>query len=151
MRSRILPAVGISALALVAATAFAPVASAGHSGVGPAGKTPVGQLVHAKVNPLASCYAQRDNDNGIGIVSQNFATADDIYDSQGADDFKLTSRCRAKTVTADGVYFNGSGPADSVNVTFYKNRDGKPPARSSRCRGTRPTPTTPGPEPSRSS
>jgi len=126
MRSRILPAVGISAIALVAATAFAPVASASH-GAAPAHKTPIGSLVHAKVNPQATCYAQLDNDNGIGIVSQNFEAANDIYDSQGADNFKLAAVCKVKTVVTAGSYF-GVVPSASYNVTFYKNASGLPGA-----------------------
>lgn len=126
MRSRILPVAGVSALALVAAASFAPMASAGGHNASPAGKAPVGSLFHYKVNPLASCYAQTANDTGAGPVSQNFAKADNIYDSQGADDFKLKKTCKAKTVSVNGVYFNGTGPADSVNVTFYKNKKNKP-------------------------
>src|ERR1051326_2481849 len=75
-------------------------------------------------------YAQRDNDNGIGIVSQNFtdpiAGSFDIYDSQGADDFPIVRHAKVKEVDADGVYFNGSGPADSYNVTFYTDAGGTP-------------------------
>jgi hypothetical protein len=133
MRSRILPAVGISALALVAAAAFAPGASATH-GVSPAHKSPVGTLSHAK--PLAACVAQNDNDNGIGIVSQNFEPTNDAFDAQGADDFKLKKTCKLKTTTVSGAYFNGAGPADSLNVTFYKNSGGLPGAIVKDFQGT---------------
>jgi hypothetical protein len=120
MRSRILPAVGISALALVAAAAFAPMASASH-GAWAAHKTPPGALVHT------TCYAQLDNDNGVGISSQNFEPANDAYDDQGADDFKLAASCHVKLVTTAG-FFSGAGSADSFNVTFYKNASGTPGA-----------------------
>ncbi len=126
MRSRILPAVGISALALVAAAVFAPGASATH-GASPAHKSPASTLSHAKTT-AASCYAQSDNDNGIGIVSQNFEASFDAYDAQGADDFKLKKTCKLKTTTVAGAYFNGAGPAASVNVTYYKNSGGLPGA-----------------------
>lgn len=124
MRSRILPAVGVSALALVAAAAFAPGASASHGGMSAAHTTPASKLVH--VQSKGSCYSQSDNDNGVGIVSQNFESSFDAYDAQGADDFKLKKTCKLKTVTVAGAYFGGYGPADSVNVTFYKDSKGKP-------------------------
>jgi hypothetical protein len=126
MRSRILPTVGISAIALVAAAAFAPVASASH-GPSPAHKTPAGSLVHAKVNPQAVCASQLDNDN-FGISSQNFETANDAVDDQGADDFKLAAACKVKSVVTAGSYSVGGGPSASYNVTFYKNASGTPGA-----------------------
>jgi hypothetical protein len=121
MRSRILPVAGISAAALACAMAFAPMAGAAGHSVGAAHKTPVNQLVH-HARTAAACYAQHDNDNGIGIVSQNFEPSLDAFDAQGADTVKLSAKCKLKTVNADGVYFNGSGPADSFNVTFYKGK-----------------------------
>ena len=123
MRSRILPAVGVCALALVAAATFAPEASADH-GLAPVHKSAASTLVH--VSPMAACYAQNDNDNGVVIPSQNFEASLDPYDSMGADDFTLTKTCRLKTTTVSGTYYNGDGPAASVNVTYYKNAQGKP-------------------------
>jgi hypothetical protein len=121
MRSRVTTVVGISAAALALGFAFAPMASASH-GVGAAHRTPAGQLVH-HAKTAAACVSQRDNDNGIGIVSQNFEATFDAYDAQGADDFKIgATACKVKTVTVDGAYFNGAGPADSFNVTFYKGK-----------------------------
>lgn len=131
MRSRIIPVVGLSVAALALASAFAPLASA-HNGVGAAHKAPVGSLTKINPNPSA-CYAQRDNDNGIGIVSQNFETSLDAYDNQGADDFALTATCNLTTVAVDGIYFNGSGPANSVNVTIYKWKKSKVKAAKVKC------------------
>ena len=120
MRSRILPAVGISAIALVAAAAFAPGASASGHGMSPAAKGAVSAPSHAKT--AASCYNQADNDNGVGIVSQNFEATFDQYDAQGADDFKIAAGgCKIKIVHADGLYFNGAGPAVNFTVEFYKS------------------------------
>jgi len=73
-------------------------------------------------------YGQRDNDNGVGIVSQNFEATFDAYDSQGADNFKIKNKGILKEVDVDGAYFNGPGPATSVHVTIYKNASGKPGA-----------------------
>ena len=126
MRSRILPAVGISAIALVAAAAFAPGASASGHGMSPAAKGAVSAPSHAKT--AATCYNQADNDNGVGIVSQNFEATFDAYDSQGADNFKIKNKGILKEVDVDGAYFNGPGPATSVHVTIYKNASGMPGA-----------------------
>jgi hypothetical protein len=118
MRSRILPVAGAGVAALALAMTFAPSAGASGHAVGTAGKS----ATQSHAGTAASCYAQRDNDNGIGIVSQNFESTFDAYDAMGADDFKLKKTCKLKTVTADGIYFNGSGPADSFNVVIYKGK-----------------------------
>ena len=117
MRSRILPAAGAGVAALALAMTFAPMANASGHSVGTAAKSGNTQS-HART--AASCYAQRDNDNGIGIVSQNFEATFDAYDAQGADDFKCVGK--VTSATADGIYFNGSGPADSFNVIYYKGK-----------------------------
>lgn len=73
-------------------------------------------------------YDQTGNDLGIGVVSQNFETSFDAYDSQGADDFTVPSgvNWRVQEVDVVGVYFNGSGPAVSEEVVFFKDRHGMP-------------------------
>jgi hypothetical protein len=126
MRSRILPAVGVSALALVAASAFAPTASAGNSHVSPVHTTGASSLVTFHPTSLTSCYKQLDNDNGVGIASQNFEAGMDSYDSRGADDFRLKAACQVKRVDVAGVYSSGVGLARSENVTFYRNNAGLP-------------------------
>jgi hypothetical protein len=73
-------------------------------------------------------FDQTTDDSGIGIVSQTFESTYSVYDSQGADDFVVPS---GKTWTVSevdvyGQYFNGSGPAASENVTFYKDKKGHP-------------------------
>lgn len=75
-------------------------------------------------------YNQNSNSNGEGIVSQNFSTTDSIYDAAGADDFVVPSgkTWKVKQVDVTGLYFNGSGPATSENVIFYKNKGGMPGA-----------------------
>ena len=112
-------------LFLAAAAAFAMSAQAAGPGATSAG---TGAKASPGNSPLATLYDQNSDDNGVGIVSQNFEATFDAYDAQGADDFTVPSG-KVWTVTsvqATGVYFNGAGPCDSVNVTFYKNKNGKP-------------------------
>jgi hypothetical protein len=114
-------------LGTVAAVAIASTASAGvtlvHHGKAPG-------FHHAPVNraTVVVLYDQNDSDDGIGIVSQNFESSFDQYDAQAADDFTVPAggRWKIKEVDVTGVYFNGSGPAASENVTFYKDRHGRP-------------------------
>ena len=127
MRSR-----QLAVTTLVAATLGASMAS------GAAGASPTGIAVthsgvaHAAhfvtdgVNRLQTCYAQLDDDNGLGVVSQNFETAYNDYDSRGADDFYLQSACQVRRVDVVGEYFSGPGPADSANVTLYRDFNGAP-------------------------
>jgi hypothetical protein len=87
------------------------------------------QLSKSAVNRASSVlYDQSSNDSGIGIVSQNFESSFDIYDSAAADDFTVPkgSKWTVSEVDAFGVYFNGSGPANSEHVTVYKNKRGLP-------------------------
>jgi len=77
---------------------------------------------------LSTLYDQSANDSGIGIVSQNFESSFDQYDAQAADDFTVPSGSKwiISEIDVNGVYFNGSGPAVSENVTFYKDKKGHP-------------------------
>jgi len=72
-------------------------------------------------------YDQSDNDNGQGIVAQNFETENDLYDSEAADDFKVPAGkiWKITEIHVNGTYFDGAGSADSFNVTFYSSRKGK--------------------------
>jgi hypothetical protein len=130
MRSRVFSAVTAGALALAVATAFAPAAGAKTSGITSSHR---GMATAVRVNhnsTTAVLYNQNNNDSTVGIVSQNFETANDIYDSQGADSFKipLGQTWKIKRVDVTGVYFNGPGLAVSENVTIYKNSHGLPGA-----------------------
>ncbi len=82
------------------------------------------------VAPSAVLYDQNDNDLGSGFTSQNFEVTFDAYDSQAADDFTVPagSKWLVTSVTASGVYYNGTGPMASAHVTFYKNKAGSPSA-----------------------
>lgn len=111
---------------LVAAAAA--LATASHAGPG-ASSVNTGAKAGAKpITNQAVLYDQNSDDNGVGIVSQNFEATFDTYDSQGADDFTVPagSCWKITDVTVAGVYYNGSGPASSVNVTFYKNKSNLP-------------------------
>jgi len=76
--------------------------------------------------PNVILYDQTDNPGPSGINSQNFEAAYNAYDNQGADDFVATGNWAVTTVEVSGVYFNGTGPAPSVNVWFYANAAGLP-------------------------
>lgn len=75
-------------------------------------------------SPSAVLWDQDTDDSGIGLVSQNFESSFDAYDAQAADDFVVPEgeKWSVKEVDATGVYFNGSGPAATVHVAFYKNK-----------------------------
>lgn len=74
-------------------------------------------------------YNQNSNGNGYGINSQNFTSG--VFtsgDDAGADDFVIPDgkTWRITEVDVTGIYYNGSGPARSENVIFYKNNNGLP-------------------------
>lgn len=71
---------------------------------------------------------QSGNDSGTGYTSQNFEATFDQYDNMGADDFTVPagSSWKVGQVNVYGTYYNGSGPAMSQHVTFYKSKGGKP-------------------------
>lgn len=126
MNSRVLPIAGIGTIALIAAASFSGAASASSSGA-----TPLG-VVHssathagAQTPKSKTCYSGNSGDSGTGIVSIN---TDDSsgWTSAGAVDFRVRRKCTITEVDATGVYAAGSGPADSVVVTFYKARKGLP-------------------------
>jgi hypothetical protein len=82
-------------------------------------------------------YDQNSNDAGAGVVSQNFETEFDAYDSQAADDFVVPAGqvWVVSEVDVTGVYFSGSGPAVSENVFFYKDKRGLPGREIGSCIG----------------
>jgi hypothetical protein len=130
MRVRILSALGAAALVVGVSASLAPAATAS-TAARPAAAAH-GQVRHTHV-PLGTdvvLYSQNDNDTGVGIVSQNFETDFDAFDASGADDVSVPANAiwKVKRVQVTGVYFNGSGPAVSETVTFYKNNGGLPGA-----------------------
>jgi hypothetical protein len=130
MRSRILTAAGVGALAVAVATTLALPANAASHQVGVASA----KSVHSAAKPMKGkkikyCYQQQDDDNGIGIVSQNFESSLDAYDSQGADDFTLTKKCKVTNIEFNGAYFNGSGPATDFSITIYQDNGSSAPGK----------------------
>jgi len=74
-------------------------------------------------------YDQTDNPGANATDSQNFETANDAFDDQLADDFVVPAGgWNVGEVDVGGVYFNGPGPATSVNVIFYADAGGLPGA-----------------------
>ena len=73
-------------------------------------------------------YDQNNTPGTYGINSQNFEAIYDAYDDHAADDFVKPTGVswRITQVDAEGLYFNGPGPAASFNVTFHKNAAGLP-------------------------
>ena len=73
-------------------------------------------------------YSQLDNDTGSAWVSQDFETALDQFDSEGADDFVVPPDVswEINSVTANGQYFNGPEPAAAVNLTIFEDAAGLP-------------------------
>jgi hypothetical protein len=73
-------------------------------------------------------YDQYDNAGPIATGSQNFEASFNTYDDEAADDFVVTdsSGWLVSQVEVDGQYFNGPGPATSVNIRFYTDAGGLP-------------------------
>lgn len=80
--------------------------------------------------PLGSTvlYDQTNLSSLSGIVSQNFSSPNAAFDATAADDFVVTdaSGWTVSEVDLTAVYFNGSGPADSFDITFYNDAGGVP-------------------------
>ena len=73
-------------------------------------------------------YNQNSDDAGVSVNSQNYTSGSSRYDDQGADDF-VVPKSKNWTITevdVTGVYYQGSGPATSENVIFYKDKKGIP-------------------------
>ena len=68
-------------------------------------------------------YDQYDNAGNLSSSSQNFEASNNQYDDELADDFVIPGGVgwNIQTVDVSGEYFNGPGPANSVNVNFYSN------------------------------
>jgi len=91
---------------------------------------------HFIAPPKGGGYSQRDNDGGLAYVCQTFLdTGFSAYDTVCADDFTIKKKAKITQVQADGIYFNGYGPAQSFDVTFYKDAGGVPGAEEKSCLG----------------
>lgn len=76
----------------------------------------------------AVLYDQMTTPGTNSLASQNFESSFDVYDCQGADDFQVTAGQVWSITSVDilGAYFNGTGPATSVNVWFLSNSSNLP-------------------------
>ncbi|MGZ6961960.1 MAG: choice-of-anchor R domain-containing protein [Ilumatobacteraceae bacterium] len=79
-----------------------------------------------------------------GIVSQNFGDFS-TYSASAADDFVVTDAAgwTVSEVDVSGLYFNGSGPANSFDVTFYNDAGGAPGSVACAATGSSFTATIP--------
>ena len=73
-------------------------------------------------------YSQYDNAGANSSNSQDFESGFATFTDELADDFVVPGgqTWSVQTVDAQGVYFNGSGPALSFNVRFYNDSSGMP-------------------------
>src|SRR6266480_3888033 len=78
--------------------------------------------------PQVVLYDQYDNAGANATNSQNFEPANDAFDDFTADDFVVPAgqTWNVTEVDAQGVYFNGAGPAASFHVFIYQNSGGLP-------------------------
>ncbi|MGD0192838.1 MAG: hypothetical protein ABSD74_19045 [Rhizomicrobium sp.] len=123
----------MSKIALLAAASAIAISAGSQAAVQSPVQSSRGFDVHATrlsitVPGVKTLYSQNNDDAGVAVISQNFESSMSIYDAQGADDFVVP---KGKTWTVEevditGVYFNGSGPAASENVTFYADSNGLP-------------------------
>lgn len=119
-----------AAVGLIAATAYG--AQAGHARPSISGPvTGVHAALPAPAAPDVILYDQTANAGLNGISSQNFESAYDTFDNQGADDFVVPGgqAWSVDHVDALGIYFNGAGPMASANVWFYADAGGLPGAQ----------------------
>ena len=73
--------------------------------------------------PDSVLYDQLNNPGTVSTNSQDFEAAFDAFDNFLADDFVVPAgqTWNITEVDAQGLYFNGPGPAASFNVFFYQN------------------------------
>src|SRR6185437_5241034 len=84
-------------------------------------------VIHAPPPGLTTLYDQNIGDAGYGWFSQTLSSYPQ-YDEYLADDFKVPAghTWKVKEVDTTGFFFNGSGPASSVNVLFWSDKKGLP-------------------------
>jgi hypothetical protein len=78
-------------------------------------------LPNSPASPNVILYNQYDNSGTNSYSSQNFEPAQDAYDDFLADDFVVPAgqKWNLNQIDVQGVYYNGAGPADSMNVFIY--------------------------------
>ena len=84
-------------------------------------------VTHVPPPGLTTLYDQNIGDASYGWFSQTLSSYPQ-YDEYLADDFKVPAghTWKVKEVDTTGFYYNGSGPASSVNVLFWHDSKGLP-------------------------
>lgn len=116
------------ALALVASLALATPLFAGPQPPYAVDTAAAAGQVNPAANPEDVLYEQMDGASTSSFTSQNFEAGYETYDNMGADDFVVPAGA-IWTITAidvPGVFYNGTGPMNSVNVWFYRDNAGLP-------------------------
>jgi hypothetical protein len=114
----------LTAAAVLVAVAFVTAGQASAGRAPQAAFTPADHRVHVTAKgKLCNNIDDRMSD---AVSSQNFDKKWNDYDAVGATDCKLKKTATVHSVIVPGTYFNGSGPADSENVTTYKDSGGLP-------------------------
>ena len=122
MRSRTLSAVGLSVAALVLSSATAATAgTTSQSGVTAVHKSSVASTpaFHGFKKKKGCGFTNGKTDGGNAITSQDISDFGIVSDA--ADDFSCKKAATLKSLTWQGQYYNGSGPADAFNVYVYAN------------------------------
>ena len=70
-------------------------------------------------NPLTVLYDQTAGTTTSGTASQDFGTANDIYDCQAADDFTVPAGGWTIRQVIAGGFYSAAGPAAGFNIYFY--------------------------------
>ncbi|HEX4078962.1 MAG TPA: hypothetical protein VHX61_08840 [Rhizomicrobium sp.] len=120
----------MSKVLLLAAASVFSLAAGAASATQPPARSFVGSFHQFRIPKGAGLlYNQNSNGTDEAINSQNFTSVGTFspgYD-QGADDF-VVPKGKTWTITevdVSGIYYNGSGPAASEDVIFYKDRKGE--------------------------
>ncbi|HET9047800.1 MAG TPA: choice-of-anchor R domain-containing protein [Chiayiivirga sp.] len=103
---------------------------------------PSAGVVARPASTFAVLYDQTDSAASDSITSQDFESAEDAKDNQAADDFVIPAIDGAWTINevyVPGAYWNGTGPAPTVNVYFYQDAGGLPGAQVYSATGLVPT------------
>jgi len=120
MKTLLLATAATLALTGGAVAAANPMSSAGARGTGQ-------RVIHGPPPGLVTLYDQNIGDAGYGWFSQTLSSYPQ-YDEYLADDFLVPAghTWKVKEVDTTGFFFNGSGPASSVNVLFWNDKRGLP-------------------------
>ncbi len=86
------------------------------------------QRVASAMPGAVTLYNQNGDDTGVAVISTHFTDIFDSYSSYGADDFTVPAghKWKVREVEVTGAYVNGSGPPESENVVFFKDKRGLP-------------------------